>query len=91
MQQRIDRIDRRRRKIIDWTKWPDVTKQQQYADGAYDLEVTCRPEVEDDGLIAWGLAVTDGSGEPRAKIDVLHGAAADLSEWSAYVRVVLRD
>lgn len=75
---RFDRIDRRRRARIDWQYWPAIGDQGQYVDKAYDLDDPNRPDIEDDAVIAWGLAQCDGKKAAEVKIDVLSGNGIDL-------------
>ncbi|KAJ4377402.1 hypothetical protein N0V83_000227 [Neocucurbitaria cava] len=84
-QLRNDRIDRRRRPKIDWQYWPDTTGQHDDATpNIPGLEITTRPDIEDDAIIAWGLAASEKTRDPNVSIDVLHGDGTDL-EWTQNV------
>lgn len=81
-QLRNDRIDRRRRPLTDWQYWPDTTGQHDEATpNIPGLEITTRPDVEDDAIIAWGLAVSEKSKDLNVSIDVLHGNGTNLGKW----------
>jgi hypothetical protein len=77
LQQHKDRIDRRR--LIDWQCWPDTRSQQQYAELAFDTDDKSRPDVEEDALIAWGLAQGNGTKGLDVNIDVLCGDGPHFS------------
>jgi hypothetical protein len=79
MQPREDRIDRRRR--MDWQYWPDTTSQQHFAEQALYLNDSSRPDVEDDALIAWGLAQGNDTKGFNTSIDVLYGEGLHLSKY----------
>ncbi|KAF2828409.1 hypothetical protein CC86DRAFT_465246 [Ophiobolus disseminans] len=77
---RLDRIDSRRRKI-DWQYWPDTNDQQKYLDAsAAETYIRSRPDIEDESLIAWGLAQAKATDGAQTTIDVLYGEGVDL-QW----------
>lgn len=80
-----DRIDRRYRSSIDWQYWPDVSGQRQYADTILDPATMSRPDIEDDALIAWGLAQSEASKNQNVKIDLLLGEGINLSTYHSYI------
>ncbi|KAF1947773.1 hypothetical protein EJ02DRAFT_390991 [Clathrospora elynae] len=79
VQPRNSRIDRRGRPNIDWQYWPDTTSQQHFAKRVHDLDTRSRPDIEDDALIAWGLAQGDDTQGFDTLIDVLYGAGPHLN------------
>jgi hypothetical protein len=83
-QQRKDRIDRRRQ--VNWQYWPDTRSQQQFAELALGSDDHSRPDVEEDALIAWGLAQGNGTKGLDTSIDVLYGEGSRLSRWKADTR-----
>ncbi|CAO2647801.1 Nn.00g087230.m01.CDS01 [Neocucurbitaria sp. VM-36] len=82
VQLRNDRIDRRRRPQIDWQYWPDTTTQQDDAThNIPGLDITNRPDIEDDTIIAWGLTQSETTTGLKVDIDVLHGEGTNL-KWT---------
>jgi hypothetical protein len=74
---RFDRIDRRRK--VDWQRWPDTSTQPQFVgDSLACASISRRPEIEDELLIAWGLAQAHAATGAETTIDVLHGEGTDL-------------
>lgn len=76
------RIDRRYRAPVDWQYWPDVGGQQGYLDTALEQDHVTRPEVEEEALIAWGLAKSEASNDQNVNIDVLLGQGTDFSTFA---------
>lgn len=75
-----ERNDRRRRPMVHWHYWPTAS-QQPYAPSTPDqLDKPSRPEVEDEALIAWGLAQSkEESKNSRVTVHLLYGEGANLS------------
>lgn len=88
-QSRFDRIDRRRRARIDWQYWPDIIAQLQYTKKSYDLDIASRPDVEDEALVAWGLAHSEGKQALDVKIDVLFGKGEKLSKFQRLLETII--
>jgi hypothetical protein len=85
VQQRKDRIDRRRQ--IDWQYWPDMRSQQQFAEQTIEPDDKSRPDVEEDALIAWGLAQGNGTKGLDIGIDMLYGEGPHLSRCDVDMNV----
>lgn len=88
----LDRIDVPYAKI-DWRDWPDTSNQEDYADDILAPgQVLRRPDVEDEGLICWGLAesrrqlMSAGAG---ANVDVLYGEGANLRMYLGAIKLGL--
>jgi hypothetical protein len=86
VQQRKDRIDRRRQ--IDWQYWPDTHCQPQFAEQTIEPDDKSRPDVEEDALIAWGLAQGNGTKGLDVGIDVLYGEGSHLGRCDFDVEVL---
>jgi hypothetical protein len=80
-----------RRAKIDWKYWPDTSNQEDYADDCIDPGTTLtRPDVEDEGLICWGLAESQRQlKEAGAIVDVLHGEGSDLRMYLEAKKIIL--
>jgi len=77
---RFDRSGNRRSKLkLDWYYWPDTSSQRKYThDSAADSSTFSRPDIEDNSLIAWGLAQSQATDGAKTTIDVLCGEGVDL-------------
>jgi hypothetical protein len=81
----VPRTDRIRRKL-DWRHWPTNTTHD------YGLieplrEDSHHPELEDQSLLAWGLAQSNLSKDHSATVDVLYGFGDQLSTIREEVHV----
>lgn len=78
----VPKTDDIRRKL-DWRHWPTTSIPHDYALVQPEplLEPPTRPELEDQALIAWGLAQSELGKEAGATVDVLYGSGAGLSKF----------
>ncbi|OAL49439.1 hypothetical protein IQ07DRAFT_568360 [Pyrenochaeta sp. DS3sAY3a] len=75
-----ERNDRRRRPMIDWHYWPIASLQPCAPSAPEQLDTPSRPEIEDEPLIAWGLAQSkEESKNSKVTVDLLYGEGANLN------------
>jgi hypothetical protein len=86
----FDRMDVRRNKI-DWKYWPDTSNQENYEDDSLlPGEGLHRPDIEDEGLICWGLAESQRQlKEAGAVVDVLCVDGADPRMYLGAMKIDL--
>jgi hypothetical protein len=77
----IPRTDRIRRKL-DWRYWPTRSIPHDYTLAHTDtiLGDSKHPELEDQSLLAWGLAQSDLEQNHTATVDILSGRGVDLGK-----------
>lgn len=75
-----ERHDRRRRPKIDWHYWPTAGQHPSVSSVPVQLDIPSRPEIEDEPLIAWGLAQSENESKcSKVTVDLLYGEEANLS------------
>lgn len=73
---RTDRIPHK----LDWRQWPTGSIPHDYIPAHADtvIESSKHPELEDQSLLAWGLAQSELGQNHSATVDVLSGRGLDL-------------
>lgn len=75
---RADRIDSSRRKI-DWKIWPEMDSfHAEASTKIISNSQIDRPDIEDEEMIAWGLAQSEVISGAPATVDILYGAWPNL-------------